>query len=250
MPREKTQPDPGAVPRRFRDKLIPACAVGVPDPIAQAAEQLRVAGLAAEAASVRRVNADAEDRRAKQADADAAIAAVQRGEEAPASTGAEKRIAYDKAVQTEQAAKEIARRAEIAYERAVRQHCGSWIPLQREHAAGLIDQVVAQIDDIGATLDRATESVNLVKALRQDPIRGTVDQARRLSRGGVLRANGNGRPVPEILAELREAIAGALPMPLRTAEERAEQERATSDHRRSEVAMSSGGVFVPGGYGG
>jgi len=42
----------------------------------------------------------------------------------------------------------------------------------------------------------------------------------------------------------------ALPVPLPTPEERAEQERATSEHRRSEVAMSSGGVFVPGGYGG
>jgi hypothetical protein len=65
----------------------------------------------------------------------------------------------------------------------------------------------------------------------------------------VLRANGNGRPVPEILSELREAIAGALPAPLPTPEELAEQEQATREHRRTEVGMSTG-VFVPGGYGG
>jgi hypothetical protein len=248
MPREKTQPDPDAIPRRYRDKLVPSYAVGVRDPIVEMAEELRVTGLAAEAASARRVKAGGEDRTAKKFDSDAAIEAVRRGEEAPPPTAAAKRTAHETAVQTEAAAKEIARRAEIAYERAIQQHCGSWIPAQREHAAGLIDQAVAQIDDIAATIDRATESVNLVNALQREPIRGTIDQARRLNSGAVLRANDTGRPVPEILAELRDAIAGALPAPLPTPEEVAEHERATREHRRMEVGMATG-VFVPGGYG-
>jgi hypothetical protein len=248
MPREKTQPDPGAIPRRYRNKLVPSSAVGVPEPIVKASEELRVAGLAAEAASVRRMNADGEDRVAKKFDSDAAIEAVRRGENPPPATAPAKRLEYDTAIAAEQAAKEIARRAEIAHERALQQHSGSWIPAQRDHAAGLRDQAVAQIDEIGATIDRVTESVNLVNALQRDPIRGTIDQARRLTPGALLRANGTGRPVPEILAELRDAIAGALPEPLPTAEEVAEQEEAMREHRHTERVMATG-VFVPGGYG-
>lgn len=48
--KSKTESPPDAIPRRYRDQLVPACGVGVPDPIAEASEQLRVAGLAAEAA--------------------------------------------------------------------------------------------------------------------------------------------------------------------------------------------------------
>jgi len=49
---------PDAITKRYRDQLVPASAVGVPKPILEASEQLRVAGLAAEAAVVRRRAAD------------------------------------------------------------------------------------------------------------------------------------------------------------------------------------------------
>lgn len=42
----KSKFPPDAVPRRYRDNLVPASAVGVPEPIRDASEQLRVCGAA------------------------------------------------------------------------------------------------------------------------------------------------------------------------------------------------------------
>jgi hypothetical protein len=44
----KTEFPPDAIPKRYRDQVVPPCAVGVPEPIGQASEQLRLAGLSAE----------------------------------------------------------------------------------------------------------------------------------------------------------------------------------------------------------
>jgi len=55
---EKNVFPPDAIPKRYKGQLVPACAVGVGDPIREASEHLRVVGLAAEAAVRRRREAD------------------------------------------------------------------------------------------------------------------------------------------------------------------------------------------------
>jgi hypothetical protein len=77
----KTEFPPDAIPKRYRDQIVPACAVGVPESIAEASEQLRLAGLAAEAAVRRRREADKAKRTAPRVDQEAGIAAVRAGME-------------------------------------------------------------------------------------------------------------------------------------------------------------------------
>jgi hypothetical protein len=240
----KQPPDADAIPRRYRDKLVPPHAVGVPEPIVKASEGLRVSGLAAEAATVRRANADGEDRVAKKFDSDAAIEAVRRAEDPPPATAPAKRVEYDTAIAAEQAAKEIARRAEIALERAIQQHRDRWIRAQRDHAAGLVAEVLAQVDELEAAIDRLTESANVVKTLQEDRP-GTIDQSRTFRRG-VLGAGlvGKSNPVTAPLAELRETIAAAVPPPLPAPEEVAAQEREAEARQRRARNMIEGAAIV------
>jgi hypothetical protein len=136
----------------------------------------------------------------------------------------------------------IADRAEKALERAIRQHRDPWIRAQREDAVTLADQVLAQVDELEAAIGRLAESVNLVRVLQEERS-GTIDGARGFPRR-VLGAGSERGPVTAPLAELREILAAAVPPPLPTPEEAAEQERVARDRQRRARNMLEGAPIV------
>jgi hypothetical protein len=202
MPRKTTPPANDEVPRAHRDKLVPAWAVGVPDPIGAASEELRVGGLAPEAALARRTDADQADRDAARFDEEAATAAIRRGEDPPAVTAPAKALTFGTAKQAVQAADGMVRKAEKALERAIRQHRDPWIVAQRADAAQRIEEGARNPRRPPNPPSTGSPSRSTRSGRRSAKAGGTIDHARRLT-GGVLRSEG-GRTVPEILAELRD----------------------------------------------
>jgi len=160
---------PDAIPKRYRDQIVPACAVGVPEPIVQASEQLRLAGLAAEAAVRRRRDADEAARVAPRVDQEAGIAAVKAGEDPPLPMAPERDREAVVAHQAEIAAKAIAREAELGLERTIRQHRDPWIAAQLERTETLAGDALAAVDELADALQVLGQSAGVVAALHRTP---------------------------------------------------------------------------------
>jgi hypothetical protein len=250
MANKTTDNPPDAIPKRYRDQLVPACAVGVPEPIAEASEQLRVAGLAAEAAVARRREADEAKRTAPRIDQEAGVAAVKRGEDPPPPTAPEREREAVVARQAEVAAKAIAREAEVGLERTIRQHRDPWIAAQLEHNETLAGDALAAVDELGDALQALGESAGVVAALKRTPEgRGAIEHARMFKTktiGFDAHDGTKSNPAPKVLDELRTMIAKALPEPPPSEAELAERE-AFAESQRAWASLARGGVFVPGG---
>jgi hypothetical protein len=247
MANKTTDYPPDAIPKRYRDQLVAKCTVGVPEPIVQASDQLRIAGLAAEAATRRRRDADAAAQAAPRVDSDAGVAAVKRGEDPPPPTAPEREREAVVARQAEVAAKTIAREAEVGLERTTRQHRDPWIAAQLEHNETLAGDALAAVDELADALQALGESAGVVAALRRTPEgRGAIEHARMFKAktiGFDAHDGSKSNPAPKLLDDLRAMIAKVLPEPPPTPDELAERERL-AESQRAWAAMARGGVYA------
>jgi len=242
----KTEFPPDAIRKRYRDQLVPACAVGVPEPILEASEQLRVAGLAAEAAVWRRREADEAKRIAPRVDSEAGVAAVKRGEDPPPPTAPEREREAVVAQQAETAAKAIAREAEVGIERAIGQHRDPWLAAQLERTDTLAGDALAAVDELAGAL----QALGVVAALHRTPEgHGAIEHAR-MFRTKTLGFNAfdgaKSNPAPKVFDELRTMIGKTLPDRPPTKAELAERE-AFAESQRAWASLARGGVYVRGG---
>jgi hypothetical protein len=243
---------PDAIPKRYRDQIVPACAVGVPEPVAEASEQLRIAGLAAEAAAARRREADEAKRTAPRVDREAGVAAVKAGEDPPLPTAPERDREAVVAGQAEVAAKAIAREAEVGLERTIRKHRDPSIAASSSAPRRLSATRWRLWTSWPARSKRSGESAGVVAALQRTPEgRGAIEHARmfRTKTIGFNAFDGaKSNPAPKVLDELRAMIAKALPERPPSEAELAERARVV-ESRRAWSAMAGGGVYVGGGPG-
>ena len=241
---------PDAIPKRYRHQLVPPCSVGVPDEINEASEQLRIAGLAAEAAVVRRRQADEAKRVAPRVDQDAGVAAVKAGEDPPPPTAPERNREAVVAHQAEVAAKAIARETEVGLERTIRQHRDPWITAQLERTETLAGDALAAVDELADALQALGQSAGVVAALKRTPEgRGAIEHGRTfktLTLGFNAHDGTRSNPAPKLLDELRATISKALPDPPPTEAELAEREEF-AESQRAWSAMARGGVYAGGG---
>ena len=243
----KTKTTPDAIPHRYRDNLVPAAAVSVPEQVATASEQLRVAGLAAERAFADRRAAETAAKAAPRRDSAAGIEAVQRGEDPPPATAPEKEREAETARQRLHAAKAIAQRASVALERAIRAHGGEWVEPQRAAAATIVEDALAEVDALEAMLDTLAVSAGIVASLQTTPEGRVIDRGRMFKPRTVGFNGQGGSPASRLLGELRQQIAAAVPDPLPVDRPLTPEEEALRDTQHAYRQMAQGGVVVAGG---
>jgi hypothetical protein len=228
------------IPRRYRDQLVPSGATGVPEPVATANEELRIAALAAEDAFTRRREAEAAARKAPRHDAETGIEAVRKGGDPPPATAPEREKEAELARQREKAAKSVAARAATALERLIREHSGEWIEPQRADAKERLQEALDVVDALGDAVERLEESAGTVASLQTSPT-GKAIEGRFFKR----RTLGGHEAVPHLLDELREAIRRTVPEPLSTLEDTPE-ELDLKRRARAWRQFAQGGVHVSG----
>lgn len=227
------------IPRRNRDQLVPPAAVGVPKPIEQASEALRVAALAVQDAGTRRREAEEAARVAPKLDADAGIEAVQRGDDPPPATANKREAEAETARQRLKAATTIAERAAVDLERAIRAHGAEWLEPQRKDAAQRQSEALDLLDQLDTALAGLGESASIVVTLA-DPLYG---QGKRIEHGRPFKRRLVGASE---LAALRQAVAGAVPeLPRELSEDEQREADDLARTQRGWKQMARGGVMVP-----
>lgn len=201
------------VPSLWADYLVPADAIGVPEPILAASEALRVAGLAAFDARIRSSTADRAARQAPQVDRNAAVPAVRDGQDPPATVAA-KRHEAEIAGRAAKAANAIAERAAADLEVAIREHRGEWFEAERAEAVKCQRAALDVVDVLAASLERLSGSASRLTTLSESGQHKAVGRGRRFTPHAIGFNSHDGTagvPASAMLTDLREAIATAVP---------------------------------------
>ena len=161
-----------AEPRRGREYLPPEWSTP-PAPIVDAAEELRNAGLAREAARAARNVAEAAVTAAERSDHAAADAAARQGKAAPPAEVSAARAQLDGERRREAAAKRIEHQARLRLGRLLREHGSAWAEaelaaLEAEHADTV--ELLDQAQERAVQLFRRMMLVRELKTSRPGPV--------------------------------------------------------------------------------
>ena len=225
-----------AEPRRGAEYLPPPWS-DPPAPIVAAAEELRNAGLAREAARAARNAAEAAVKEAERRDNETADTAARQGKAAPPAETSAARSQLDGERRREVAAKRIEEQARLRLGRLLREHGPGWADaeiavLEAEHAETV--ELIGQAEAKAAQLYRRLTLVRELRTQRPGPVENgrtlrVHERAVQINMGGLF------NPARDALAEMVPRRQDAI-----DAEER-EAER--TEENRGAV----GGTFVPGG---
>ena len=229
--------------RRDAAYLPPPGGPGPPQPVTEAAEAVRRAGLAVKDAIAKRDRAVAAAQAAPAVDQAADQRALEAGEDPPPATGPSAELEKHAALRRLDAARDVHRRAHRRLEWALREHGAEYAESLREHLVREREEVLALFDGFVEKC-RAMEAHSYAAA-----------QARRHQTGPVgdysrsLRATEKGLDarLAGLLDPVRERIDALVPIAQSVLDaEQAEREQRAEQNARM-AKMARGGVFVPGG---